>query len=150
MPHRQNRCGLRSCAVRGGGTPAWCDRILWTPCGGIKALNYVAVPGALLSDHKPVLAVFAVPFLRYPVDKVADAVASARRAADASEMASRPQCRIDKTAVDFGHVRYGEGVSTTLVLTNEGQVAGDFKFLPFPEGGAAYPPWVALHPAEGR
>ncbi len=39
-------------------TPAWTDRILWRPHGGLAQLGYGACAALTLSDHRPVAATF--------------------------------------------------------------------------------------------
>lgn len=40
--------------------PSWCDRVLFSPNSILEPLSYDSIPGAASSDHRPVVATFAL------------------------------------------------------------------------------------------
>jgi len=50
--------------------PAWCDRILWYSSlfDRVRLITYDSVPSMTTSDHKPVIAAFAVDLFQVPFD----------------------------------------------------------------------------------
>lgn len=72
-------------------TPAWTDRILWRGPAGLQQAHYGSID-MLISDHKPVAAVFDLRAREYRQDRVEAVLDTARRVVDAREMDARPRC----------------------------------------------------------
>lgn len=56
------KCGVRELLLKAR-VPAWCDRILWwtrDPETELKVRSYESVERILVSDHKPVRALFVL------------------------------------------------------------------------------------------
>jgi len=51
--------------------PAWCDRVLWRAAdvsnNQVQICSYFSAPQYLISDHKPIGAVFVMPFVEVPI-----------------------------------------------------------------------------------
>ena len=118
--------------------PAWCDRILWRCSSDIdpkylRQLYYGSVDELLLSDHKPVHALFEVGVRTVLRDRRAAVVADITRQLDAMENRSMPKVNVSDTVLHVEDVAYAVPVTRTLTIENVGEVAATWRFVPKPE-----------------
>ena len=139
--------------------PAWCDRVLWKINNVedfpekemVKQLCYRAHPELLISDHKPVSAIFKMN-VRI-VDQVkCDAIyRQILRDFDKDENQQRPQAEPDRREIDFGEVKFLESVQMNLAIKNTGSVPLEFTFKPTPNHPQrASPQWLTVLPTRGH
>ena len=134
--------------------PAWCDRILWKTGPGVdprhfRQLYYGSVDGIMLSDHKPVHALFEAAAKTVQPAKRAAVLADVTRALDAMENRSMPRVHVSETSITLTDVVYGTPASHTLVLTNEGEVAVTWRFVAKLEERVFAKTWLTVDPPYG-
>eukprot|EP00117_Sycon_ciliatum_P027232 scpid22968/ scgid22172/ Inositol polyphosphate 5-phosphatase OCRL-1; Lowe oculocerebrorenal syndrome protein len=128
--------------------PAWCDRILW--CGSdVEQLGYRGHPQLMLSDHKPVSAIFKVPISVIDVEKHRQVFEEVSREMDRLENDSIPVASLATNELIFNDVRYREEQSRLLEISNVGQVPMQFSFVPKPQEPSYCRPWLWIKPAVG-
>ena len=83
-----------------------------------------------------------------PCLQVEAALETARRVADAKEMAAVPHCSAEPTSLDVGTLEYGEVAEHTITLTNTAQAPSHFAFVPVPGTSQSLPGWLAANPSQ--
>ncbi|XP_050533288.1 inositol polyphosphate 5-phosphatase OCRL isoform X2 [Daktulosphaira vitifoliae] len=126
-------------------TPAWCDRILWLG-NSIKLLNYRSHPNLLISDHKPVSALFESKV------KVVDSVKYRKihedimKKLDKVENEFLPQVMVDNTEIIFDNVHFMEPQNKQLTVANTGQVPVQFEFIRKLDDSTYCKEWLQIEP----
>ncbi|RYY34588.1 hypothetical protein EON62_03160, partial [archaeon] len=134
--------------------PAWCDRILWRAAADvdprhIRQVYYGSVDSLLMSDHKPVHSLFDVDVKTIIQEQRVAVVTDIIRQLDAMENRSMPKVQLSDTTVALKDVVYGITASASVTLTNVGEVAAAWRFVPKPEEKWFCKTWMSLTPAYG-
>jgi phosphatidylinositol-bisphosphatase len=111
--------------------PAWCDRVLWKAQepSHLKLLNYMRSE-LNVSDHKPVMANFAVTIKNVIESDREKVYNSVMKRLDEYENQSLPMVGLDRSELDFGEVRYGRSKTLPIRITNTGKVIAQFRLVP--------------------
>ncbi|VDP24624.1 unnamed protein product [Heligmosomoides polygyrus] len=128
--------------------PAWCDRILWwtrDPETELKVRSYESVERILVSDHKPVRALFVLSVRTIDQEKADRLYDEAIREADRRANELLPQVSLSMTEVDFGEVHFLEPSTCVITVQNTGKSTVRFKFLVRPERGICAK-WLQITP----
>lgn len=128
--------------------PAWCDRILWRG-SGITLQWYKPVTKMLISDHKPVSAMFDMDCRRIVQDKRDHVQKSLGLQLDRQENDAFPRVTLNTTNVDFGLVKFDTPCTKILVLENVGQVFVEWRFAERRVGKPVCSPWYKLEIQSG-
>jgi len=133
--------------------PAYCDRILWRSSldnSAIVNLKYRAVMSMLISDHKPVYALFEVQATKVLHDSRSTVFSEIHRDLDRWENDSLPQVEMSKSTLSFPKMlEYMEMQQTSVVITNTGNVPVAWRFVPKTEDLSLCKPWLRLKPDYG-
>ncbi|KAL1922020.1 uncharacterized protein VTP21DRAFT_10662 [Calcarisporiella thermophila] len=130
-------------------SPSWTDRILWFNRGDIELLNYTSHPSVRISDHKPVSALFSASVRRVLPEERHKAQAALLRELDRFENECIPDASVEPLMLDFSDVRYLVSESRTITLSNRGQIAAAFRFLPKSSGEKVFKSWLRASPPRG-
>ncbi|RUP11735.1 LOW QUALITY PROTEIN: Endonuclease/exonuclease/phosphatase [Jimgerdemannia flammicorona] len=114
--------------------PAWTDRIMWRKSNqlngaddsnndSIKLRSYTSCMEMMMSDHKPVTALFDIKIRTMLKDKQHEVRADVIRQLDKLENESMPDARISSSFINLGNVKYLVPQMTSIVLENVGQAA---------------------------
>ncbi|WKX91587.1 hypothetical protein Q1695_009987 [Nippostrongylus brasiliensis] len=128
--------------------PAWCDRILWwtkDPETQLKVRGYESVERILISDHKPVRAVFILGVRTVDQAKADRLYDEAIREADRRANELLPQVSLSMTEVEFGEVHFSEPSTCVITIKNTGKSMVRFKFIVRPERGICAK-WLQITP----
>lgn len=135
-------------------TPAWCDRVLFTPGGALSQGAYVRGE-TTASDHKPVASRLALRTARYDRKKIDALLHACRQQADMQQAAQRPRPSLEPNLVSIGAIKYGQVRSFRVTLSNSGPIEGLYHFVPPPSAAfgddetPGLPAWVMAVPEEG-
>jgi len=128
--------------------PAWTDRVLWRGEGTVQVV-YRSHMDLLVSDHKPVSAVFRTGIKVIDRPKRQKIKEDIMKRLDMLENDFLPQVMVDKTDVIYEEVRFIEPVREVVAIANTGQVPVSFEFIKKP-GEASYArPWLQAEPSSG-
>lgn len=127
--------------------PAWCDRIQWVG-EDIKQLYYRRAE-LVVSDHKPVAALFEVRVKEVVEEKKREVKASIGRQLDAWENQAIPKVSFSPSTVRFDSVYYDEPVTQSLMIENTGQVVVQFHFVPKLQDATFCKSWCKVVPEFG-
>ena len=112
--------------------PAWCDRVLWKArdFSRVELRRYSVCSDLVISDHKPVSALFACQMRRVHDAKRRTVLESVTALLDKRENESLPKVQLSASTVSFGTLRYSETVSREATVTNTGETVVYWRFVP--------------------
>ncbi len=133
--------------------PSYTDRVLHkTDSPDLLALlEYNRVPQLMLSDHKPVFAVYTCQAREIRQTDYQRVYAAVSRDMDRLENDYQPQAKVSSTVLGFDQVRYGTPAVQKLTLTNTGIVLFRWRFVAKPNqvGSSVCKAWAHVEPASG-
>lgn len=107
--------------------PAWCDRVLWIG-DHVTQLAYRSHRRLLLSDHKPVSALFRIGVKVVDGAKFRQIYEEIMKKLDKLENEFLPQVSVDRLEVRFDRVQFVQPQVQNLIIANTGQVPVEFSF----------------------
>ena len=115
--------------------PFRCDRILWKVKGtqdrtSVSLLEYTSIPTLLLSDHKPVRALFEVQVSVIIEEKRRNVFREIMLLLDKWENDNMPRVNLPKNAVKFTTLTFDTPIGQTSSVENTGNVPAPFSFIP--------------------
>ncbi|KAF0754717.1 inositol polyphosphate 5-phosphatase OCRL-1 [Aphis craccivora] len=125
--------------------PAWCDRILWRG-NSIKQLAYRSHPNLLISDHKPVSALFESEVKVVDLTKYRKIHEHIMKKLDKAENEYLPQVMVDNTEIIFHKVKFMEPQLKELTVANTGQVPVQFEFIKKLDDSTYCKEWLRIEP----
>eukprot|EP00943_MAST-04B_sp_MAST-4B-sp1_P000057 g57.t1 len=146
--------------------PAWCDRILWYARNGNKLVNtssnsndkaarlielltYLRNDEVLISDHKPVTAVFKIQVKKIQRDSQLIVYKDIIRTLDKWENDAMPKLEMRSREVEFKGLRYKIKKTAIIELKNVGEVRATYRFVPKLEELEFCKSWISLRPSYG-
>ena len=138
--------------------PAWCDRILWSCRAGndttvdegnvklVELEHYNRSSSIKISDHKPVLGVYAVQLKTTVRAQQRKVYGEIMRALDTWENECIPKVDVDRAEIFFDKLRFRARQCQEITITNNGQVSATFRFVPKLEEKHICKPWLSLKP----
>ena len=126
--------------------PAWCDRILWRTKEQTRQLTYRSHPKMLISDHKPVSALFDASIKVMDNTKYRKIYEEVLKKLDKLENEFLPQVTVDKMEVIFGSVSFRDSLVGSLTAANTGQVPLTFEFIKKPNEVSYCKEWLRITP----
>ena len=130
--------------------PAWCDRVLWRTKEQTKQLVYRSHPKLLISDHKPVSALFDASIKVVDTVKYRKIYEEVMKKLDKLENEFLPQVTVDKMEVIFKSVSFRDSLTNTLTIANTGQVPLTFEFIKKPNEASYCKDWLRIKPYTSR
>ncbi|KAJ4462240.1 putative phosphatase family protein [Paratrimastix pyriformis] len=110
--------------------------------------SYHRIDTSLMSDHRPVAALFDVPVWVVSAKRREAVYSSLIRDMDRLINDSIPTAAVSATQIEFGTVAYGSPVKRTLNVVNLGKVPARFQFSR-PDADTPLPGWLVAHPTTG-
>ncbi len=144
--------------------PAWCDRVLWHVRSGndkmvhnkngetkkmLELLTYIKNDKVLISDHKPVTAVFSMQAKTIQRDTQVTVYKEIVRTLDKWENDAMPKLEMKNREVEFKDLHYKVQKTETIVLKNIGGVRATYRFVPKLEELEFCKSWISLRPSYG-
>ncbi|KAG0244691.1 Endonuclease/exonuclease/phosphatase [Mortierella sp. GBAus27b] len=130
--------------------PAYTDRILYRSKGtskdNVEALFYKSHMEQIISDHKPVSALFKLKVKTLLHDKQAEVHQAIVRELDRYENECMPDAIISTFNVIFEDVRYLEPRKQYIVIKNTGQFPAQYRFKPKLQDEGFCRPWLWVNP----
>uniref|UniRef100_A0A0N5B826 IPPc domain-containing protein n=1 Tax=Strongyloides papillosus TaxID=174720 RepID=A0A0N5B826_STREA len=135
-------------------TPAWTDRILyWKKFENVnvRQLKYRSCPNVVISDHKPVIALFEMDIKKIWEDKMREVRVEAQKEVDKKSNDLLPQISLSATEFEFGVVKFLQPSIMNLKIKNTGQTRVKFSTILTAEPTNDYGPydWLILTPYTG-
>uniref|UniRef100_A0A0K0E459 IPPc domain-containing protein n=1 Tax=Strongyloides stercoralis TaxID=6248 RepID=A0A0K0E459_STRER len=135
-------------------TPAWTDRILyWKKFDNVnvRQLKYHSCPNVVISDHKPVIAVFEMDIKKIWEDKMREIRVEAQKEVDKKSNDLLPQISLSATEFEFNIVKFLQPSIMNLKIKNTGQTRVKFSTTLTAEPKNDYGPydWLTLTPYTG-
>ncbi|ORZ22421.1 Endonuclease/exonuclease/phosphatase [Absidia repens] len=133
--------------------PSWTDRVLWKKFGEqnksmLKLLSYSNCMEMMLSDHKPVQALFEAKTRHIDEQKqISTRQNLVRQLIETKDNLTKGQ--ISTSFIEFGDVQFMEYKEKTVVLENTGQVVAPFRFIPKMDESQVFPAWLQVTPEQG-
>lgn len=128
--------------------PAWTDRILWRG-DNIKQTSYRSHMDLVVSDHKPVSAVFDIDIKVIDKSKRQKVREEVLKKFDMLENDFLPQVMVDTTELIYDTVKFMENKWQSLSIANTGQVQAQFEFIQKPGETSYCKPWLTVEPFSG-
>lgn len=128
--------------------PAWCDRVLWRG-PHVTQVRYSSHEALVLSDHKPVSALFRVGVKVVDQAKFRTVYEEIMKKLDKLENEFLPQVAVDRLEVQFERLRFMESQVQTLTVANTGQVPVEFCFRAKHDTGRYCKDWLRAIPSSG-
>ncbi|KAF9567892.1 hypothetical protein EC968_003128 [Mortierella alpina] len=133
--------------------PSYTDRILWRSKDpekdSVEPLYYKSHMDLLLSDHKPVSALFKLKVKTLLHDKQLEVHQAIVRELDRYENECLPDATLSTSNIVFDEVRYLEPKKTSLTLTNTGTFPAQYRFKPKLQDERFCRPWIWANPPRG-
>ncbi|KAJ3554943.1 hypothetical protein NM688_g2841 [Phlebia brevispora] len=132
--------------------PAWTDRILYmsTPASSALQTAYTSHPEISMSDHKPVSADFEIRIPTVDSDELEAMVHNLwKEVSNSEESEEHPNLNVEIPIVDFGKIGYKDPQSRTVHVSNTGNIASAFRFIPLAPGAPIHPDWLQIEPKAG-
>jgi len=128
--------------------PAWTDRVLWQG-ENIKQTHYRSHMDLMVSDHKPVSAVFDVDVKVIDKEKRQKIREEIMKQLDMLENDFLPQVMVDTNEIKFGTVKFLEPCMRSLAIANTGQVPVQFEFIQKLNEESYCKAWLVAEPSSG-
>lgn len=127
--------------------PAWCDRIQWIG-EDITQLFYRRAE-LMISDHKPVAALFEIKVKQVIEEKKKEVKASIGRQLDAWENQAIPKISHSPNTIKFESVYFDTPTTQLLTIENTGSVVVQFHFVPKLQDPTFCKSWCKVVPEFG-
>lgn len=126
--------------------PSWCDRILWRQGDPVVLKVYTSCPSVILSDHKPVLAVFDAPVRLVQPERFHEARRQVLKELDVVENQGRPSVQLQSETIVLSGCKLGQSASVPWMISNDGNVPLTFCWSCLPGQTSPFPPWLTIEP----
>ncbi|VDD80178.1 unnamed protein product [Mesocestoides corti] len=132
-----------------GRVPSYCDRILWKGKFVEQLqLDFLMMLFPRLLPHCFFFKLYDIKVRCVDQQLFTKAYEAVIRSQDLFYNMLLPQASLTSQEVEFGPVRFEDIRQQSIVLTNTGHSALEFKFTQ--EGAAAFPPWLHVAPPHAR
>ncbi|KAK4705358.1 hypothetical protein P7C70_g847, partial [Phenoliferia sp. Uapishka_3] len=133
-------------------TPSWTDRVLWLAVneGAVTPVSYNSHPEILISDHKPVSAVFKLQILTMDPEERIKVQHEVMSELDRFANDHLPDVKIlPGPAVQFDRIECYKPQEQTIEVKNVGRVIAQWSFVLKPEATNLSEPWLHITPTSG-
>jgi hypothetical protein len=109
--------------------PSWTDRVLWKSSEKVQVLQYSSVSTLTISDHKPVLALFATFFRQIDESKLKKLIEKLHKESDKKLNEEMPHISVESKEFKFGECMYYDVKTAQLSIKNDGLTKCNVELL---------------------